>query len=297
MNDYNKKNLKVCVCTCGKEENKYIIEFVNHYINYGIDKIYIYDNNDINGERFETILSDYIKNNSVEILNYRGAAMLKFQMIAFDKCYKQLNKIFDWIIFYDIDEFIHLKHYHNIKDYLNQYHFKKCNVIYLNHVIHTDNDQIYYYNESLFKRFPKKYEFNKEEITPETYRNKDVIKAILRGNLNLTNITFFSPHILSHKISNTCNGNGKIIKQGKNHHLKNPDYTNYYYDHFFFKSSEEFLNKLTKGDVFYKHKKKNIKLYLIKYFSFNKINEKKLNYFLKNLYIDKDLNFSKTKPH
>jgi len=214
-------------------------------------------------------------------------------MIAFNNCYKQLNKIFDWIIFYDIDEFIHLKNYLNIKDYLNQYHFKKCNAIYLNHVIHTDNNQIYYYNESLVKRFPKTYEFNKEEITPEIYRNKDILKAIVRGNL--TNIKIINPHFLSKKISNTCNGNGKIIKE-KSNHLKNPDYTNYYFDHYYFKSSEEFLDKLTKGDVFYK-RKKNIKFNFIKYFAYNKINEKKLNYFLKNLYLDKDLNFFKTKPY
>ena len=57
-----KKKIKVCVCTCGKDENRYIEEFANHYINYGIDKIYIYDNNDIDGERFENILNGYLKN-------------------------------------------------------------------------------------------------------------------------------------------------------------------------------------------------------------------------------------------
>ena len=54
------KSLKVCLCTIGKKENDYVIEFINHYKNYYIDKIFIYDNNDIEGERFESILNNYI---------------------------------------------------------------------------------------------------------------------------------------------------------------------------------------------------------------------------------------------
>ena len=36
---YRLNNLKICVCTLGKEENRYITEFVEYYKNYGIDKI------------------------------------------------------------------------------------------------------------------------------------------------------------------------------------------------------------------------------------------------------------------
>ena len=56
------KKSKICICSIGKNENLYAKEFVEHYKSIGIDKIFIYDNNDIQGESFETILSDYIKN-------------------------------------------------------------------------------------------------------------------------------------------------------------------------------------------------------------------------------------------
>ena len=75
-------------------------------------------------------------------------------MKAFNHCYKQNQIKYDWFIFYDLDEFIHLNHYANIKNYLNQNHFAKCNIIYLNHIIHTDNNQLNYRNKSLFERFP-----------------------------------------------------------------------------------------------------------------------------------------------
>ena len=62
-------NIKVCVCTLAKLENRYIREFVQHYENYGVDKIFLYDNNDINGEKFEEVINDYIKKGFVEVLN------------------------------------------------------------------------------------------------------------------------------------------------------------------------------------------------------------------------------------
>ena len=53
---YNKlKKTKICICTIGKRENKYIKEFIEYYKNYGIDKIFLYDNNNLNEEYFENI--------------------------------------------------------------------------------------------------------------------------------------------------------------------------------------------------------------------------------------------------
>ena len=290
FNIEKKKQNKVCLCTCGKDENRYIKEFVNHYINYGVDKIFIYDNNDINGERFETILKEYLNNNSVEIINYRGK--LKIQMDAFNDCYKKLRKKYDWFIFYDIDEFIHLKNFSNIKDYLNQNHFIKCNAIYLNQILHTDNNQIYYFNSSLAERFPKTYEFNKFENNSIILHLKGIIKTILKGNLK--NIRITNPHFLSSEISKTCNGEGKFINQN-DIHLKNPDHKNYYFDHYYFKSCEEYLHKQLKGDVFYGNIIKMNLNRLVTYFSFNKLNEKKLDYFIRNTNLNLNMNFFKSK--
>ena len=56
----NPNNLKVCLCTLGKMENIYAREFVQHYKKYDIDKIFIYDNNEISDETFDSVLLDYI---------------------------------------------------------------------------------------------------------------------------------------------------------------------------------------------------------------------------------------------
>ena len=184
----NKKNdSKVCVCTSGKNENKYIKEFVEYYFNYGVDNIIIYDNNDINGESFDTVIEDYIKLGTVKILNWRGKS--KIQLNFLNDCYQRFRTQYDWFIFYDLDEFIHLKDFDNIKDYLNQKQFLKCNVIYLNHILHTDNNQLYYKNESLFKRFPEIQKFSKIGNSARVIEIlTDLIKSIIRGNLTNINI-------------------------------------------------------------------------------------------------------------
>ena len=61
------KYIKACLCVIGKNENLYVKEFVTYYKNLGYNHIYIYDNNDVNGERFEDVLDDEIKSNFVTI--------------------------------------------------------------------------------------------------------------------------------------------------------------------------------------------------------------------------------------
>ena len=50
-----KPNIKnTCICTIGKNENLYIREYVEHYFNLWVEKIFLYDNNDVEGEKFES---------------------------------------------------------------------------------------------------------------------------------------------------------------------------------------------------------------------------------------------------
>lgn len=243
-------------------ENNYIVEFVEHYFKYKVDKIFLYDNNDINGERFEKVLSNYIKNNYVEIVNYRGQR--KKQTNIYYNCYKNNYNIYDWLIFYDIDEYINLKGFSNIKEYLKQKIFLNCESLYLNWVIHTDNNLLYYDNRTLFKRFK------------ERYTNKDFCrgKSIIRGKLK-KKLKFVSVHNLDNRIGR-CNGFGKKIII-INNNCKNPDFNYYYIDHFYSKSTEEFINKITKGDCIFGDNKIFMFYRINFYFKRNKITLEKIN--------------------
>ena len=139
----NLKKLKVCLCTVGKEENLYVREYVSHYKKYNLDKIFIYDNNEINGEMFSDSINDYISSGFVEIINIRGK--IAPQLKSFQHCFEKNKNKFNWILFYDMDEYIYF---------------------------HTDNNQLYYENKTLAERFPEK------KIT-----KNGVLKSILRTDV------------------------------------------------------------------------------------------------------------------
>ena len=248
-------------------EEYFIKEFVNHYKKYGIDKIFLYDNNNINGEKFDDIISNYLKDNFVEIINARGKIASQFNIL--NHCYKRNKKKYDWLIFYDVDEYIHLKKYSNIKEFLSQDKFNQCKIIYLNAFRHTDNDLLYYDNRPLVKRFP--YIKWKSKL----YTVKSIIKGHLKG------IKIKSLHWLDRRIKG-CNSYGKEIKPTKNIKMSlsfNELYIqDNYIDHYCFKSTQEYINKILKGDgIFgYRNRTKNYKIYL--YFKYNKITLEKIEY-------------------
>ena len=90
------------MCAVAKSENKYIREFIEHYKKYDVDKIYIYDNNDLDFEPVEEVINDYIKSGFVELNDYRG--YLQPQIKGYIDCYERHKKENDWLIFYDLDE-------------------------------------------------------------------------------------------------------------------------------------------------------------------------------------------------
>ena len=261
----NGKYIKICLCSPGKQENKYIKEFVTHYKNYGVDKIYLYDNNNIDGEHFEEIINDYIKSGFVDIINFRGKTRALLSMM--NDCYKNNFRKYNWLIFFELDEFIYLKK-NNLKTYLNNKNFNKCETINLNWCLHTDNNLIYYENKTLKERFP---------ITEKKTRKYKSVKSILKGGI--PNILINNVHILNKKLKN-CNGFGQpLILNGSGTY--NVDFTNYYIDHYSSKSTEEFVNKMNKGDVL--HDYDNIFERIKIYFALNKITNEKIDYFYKHL--------------
>ena len=265
----NLSRIKLGICTLGKNENKYIKEFITHYKKLGVDKIFLHDNNDIGSinESFEDAIPEYIKDNFVEIINYRGKRAPQFKI--YTECYRKNNKFYDWLIFFDIDEFIHLQDYSNIKDFLSEKQFSKCKLIYFNCLRHTDNDLLYYDNRSLSTRFPY-INWESRSFT---------LKTIARGNI--TNIKFRTSHWLDRRIKG-CNVFGEFVIPSRrvklNNNINEPKLKRYYIDHYCFKSTEEYINKINKGDgIFgFNNRTRMHKIHL--YFDYNRITLEKINY-------------------
>ena len=111
-----------------------------------------------------------------------------------NNCYKNNYLVYDWIIFYEIDEYIYLKNYTNIKKFLSEKKFEKCQTIQLNWLMHTDNNQIYYENKPINIRFP----YSKKNVSVAG------IKSIL---IKIPNIYINCVHKLNYNLI-TCDGFG-----------------------------------------------------------------------------------------
>ena len=274
------KNYKICLCTNGKKENLYVREYVEYYISYGVDKIFIYDNNEENGERFQEVINDYINKGYVEIINYRG--LISPQAKVYKECYKKNYRKYNWLIFYDMDEYIYLKNFKNIKIYLKQKKFYKCQRIQLNWIFHTDNNLLFYDNRTLAKRFPER----EKKARGKKKGGAQGVKSILKGNIE-TNI--YDVHVLNHNLTG-CDGFGNI-KYIKAISTDISDFKYFYINHYYSKSTEEFINKLMRGSAVHgfdiNHKLKRIDVY----FSLNDITFEKINYIEKKT----ELNLTKFK--
>ena len=268
--DYKLSNLKVCICTLGKNENRYITDFVEHYKNYGVDKIYLYDNNDLDGERFENVIGKYINDSFVVLINWRGVKGTSTYYGIMDSCYQTYHDQYDWLIFYELDEFLYLKNYQNIKEYLLNKIFEKCESIQLNWVHMSDNNQIFYENKPLHERFPEKG----KNVVKNKYNKICFIKTIIRGHLK--NISITHNHILNEKLL-ACNGFGEKSKIKKIESLS-PDYEYFYIKHYYSKSVQEFIDKINRGDLLRGNAKNIIEWAIEKFFYINKITSEKIKY-------------------
>ena len=260
------KNIKVCLCTIGKNEDRYALEFVKHYKKYRIDKIFLYDNNDINGEKFDDILNHYIKKGFVEIIDFRG--LVAAQVKQYKDCYKKNYKKYDWLIFFDMDEYIFLKNYSTIKPFLKEKKFDKCQRIQLNWIFHTDNNLIYYDDRALAKRFP----IREPKARGQKKGGIQGIKSILRGNIS---IDINNAHTLAKNLT-VCDGFGNL-KDIQTIVTNVSDFEFYYIVHYYCKSTEEFINKLMRGSVAYGYDKEHMLKRINMYFSYNEINLEKIN--------------------
>lgn len=202
------KEISVALCAIAKNENLYIREWVEHYKNLGIDKIFLYDNNDIDGEIFEEVINDYIESGYVEVIDVRG--IWPSQIESYNNFYhSNKSSEFDWILYCDIDEFLEMDNkFSNINQYLNQSHFNEFDVIKICWKCFDDNDLVYVKdNDYSIKRFTRA-----QKNTPWT---NSQTKMFIKTNLN---IIINSPHgaLETNEINkhlNVCNSKGEKMNR------------------------------------------------------------------------------------
>ena len=240
------QQIKVGLCVIGKKENSYAHEFVIYYKKLGYNHIFIYDNNDINDEKFEDIFSKELSENFISIINYRGyrGKRNKPQFDAYYDCYQRNHEKYDWLSFFDFDEFLVLKNNSNIQQFLNQKKFDICDNIKINWMIYSDNDLIYYEDKPVQERFTTPL--------PNNILNKH-IKSTIRGHLKINYWkNMLNPHSSIVNVS-CCSPNGTKIDYNSpyNYH---PNHDIAFIKHYETKTIEEYILKVKRGrsDIYIK---------------------------------------------
>lgn len=180
----------IIVVIC-KNEGRYIRDFIDYHLNLGFDRIIIGDNNDIDGERYEELLKDYIDQFKVQLIDLRGKQ--GWQKIFYNNLAWYGIK-YKWAAFIDTDEFITFSEMgkkifgNNIKNFLNSRDY--ASAYKLNWRIYGDNEHVLYEDKPVVERFPEPLD---ERVLfhynfPENYH----VKSILRSDevVNFTN----NPH-------------------------------------------------------------------------------------------------------
>lgn len=228
---------KYIVFTCAKNENDYIVEWVEHYLKLGFDKIIICDNNDDNS--LETVLHQYIEKGTVEIFDCR--TFTKFQERAFQMFCEEGN--YKWCGYFDCDEFLEIGAYSNIKDYLSQ---KNEDCLAFNWVIFGSDGQLDKKQGNLSERFKVPY-------LPVLNINNGFLKGLTKGGrFRFRNIEFKGGHLpypVDDNIQeNTYNIGGYFHTEIAPYQTSYPlRYKEGYVKHYYTKSFEEWIDKASRG--------------------------------------------------
>ena len=204
--------------------------------------------------------------------------MKYIQIPSYNYCYRKNINLYDWIAFFDFDEYLFIHNNHSIKNYLSNNNFSQCQSILFNWYEYSDNDLLKYDNRTLIQRFTSLI-----KITNMT-------KFIARGNLSDIIIT------LSHLPSNInyCNSKGELYKPKSFKIYPKENNSFAYIRHYQTKTAQEYCNKILRGDVqFGTFIKKKIYLKIKRFFSLNKQTPIKIKIFEKCFNITNISNYLK----
>lgn len=268
--------MKVYVCALAKNEHLYINEWVGHYVKLGVDKIFIYDNDDKASPKIIDFIDEEY-HSKVKVINARGMHLDQMQSKFYRSFYEVENRNFDWCLFCDIDEF--LTGITDIKKFLSKPCFKQYEQIRVKWKLFGDDDLI---ERDL--SVPVMQAFTKEITSPLT---KDLSKpcglnnqgkSIVRGKLKYAG--FYSVHFMSryNNIVKSCLPSGLPCYSGVEI-KENYSHETVFLNHYMTKSLSEFVKqKLARTDaVFY-----NRILDMSYYWRLNTKTQEKLDY-LKNI--------------
>lgn len=217
-----------CALVCiAKDEDNYIQEWVDYHLKIGFSSIYVWQNN-----WRSTVLAE---SENVHLKTIDGDFK---QVECYNLAIDELHSMYDWIAFFDIDEFLVVKPasgFQKIDSFLDQQKYCAISCICVNWRIFGDNGHNTVNSWSVLQRF-----------TMCDDKLDESSKAIIHTSLTSSSVKFFyNPHCVTScqfdpnlKFQLKCIGNNKHINDNSNaeplelNHYRNKTYTEQFLRHF-----------------------------------------------------------------
>lgn len=259
------------ICAIAKLENDYLYEWASYHIGLGFSHIYLYDNNDMDGENPMDVFVATPLQDKVTIMDVRGKKY--WQLRAYQHCTETYP--FDWCAYIDIDEFITFAENSgigSIEDYLGRFP-QTVHAVHLNWLCYGDcghvrkQKQVLMHYSTPLK--PLDFCFTYDDIAENTH-----IKSIVRGGILCDwlhnpvhgQITPHTPFVRGV----VANAGGVIA----NEPFADMDYTTVFIRHYTTKSLEDYYTKIHRQAADYDGEVYSI----AKYFRINRLTLRKLLY-------------------
>ena len=223
------------ICCIAINEELYLEEWIKYNLKLGFSHIYIYDNN-----KDQSQLTNYLENTTiyqnetikkkVSILPMPGRNK---QYVAYNHFLKHFALKHKWVSILDCDEFIVLKNWVPITQFLNQ--VCKRGSVYLHWRVYGDNGHKHYSNEPVTKRFTA--------CSEELFHVGKSISVCKHIN---TVVNPHSPVLKPKFLLHDCSG--RILTDYVDYSPQKQKFINFaYINHYFGKSFEEWQHKKKRG--------------------------------------------------
>jgi hypothetical protein len=242
-----------------------LCEWLDHYKQLGFDNILFFDNNDPGNRSQYDAIKTYIDEGFVKYHDWTDVHDCEQQRMCYKYALENYKNEYDWIGFFDVDEFLHLEKHRTIQQFISSNKkFNNYDSIHFSWLNYTDSNEIYYTDLPVKTRFTAKSNFMSE-----------FVKSLIRTNsVNLNDEYYVNGKINPHTIGvqNSCNVYGLYSPYSSRQNF--PIHRVAYIKHYYMKTCEELIEKIKRGDVL---RPNNVRIELIdRFFSFNKITDEKI---------------------
>jgi len=173
------RNNSVAVCAIARNEDAYIVEWVEYYRKLGVSHIYIYDNNTCETATMSSLNKlPYVT--VIPVYGEEGLRDIGYQVGAYTQAYREFGDLYGWMGFFDIDEFVVLDK-RDIVEFLGNPYYEGTHVVRLHWRYYGDNGCTRYSPRPVMERFKEPAPVDVKYSNPRVDENSYVKSFVRTG--------------------------------------------------------------------------------------------------------------------